>query len=413
MAKMPRVLMLIENCPVPEDLRVWDEAVALHEAGMAVSIIGPKGRKQEESYVCLEGIHIYRYRLPVLGTGVVSYCAEYGIALLMTFLLSVKVLFQRGFDVIHAANPPDFFFVIGLFYRVFGKKFVFDQHDPAPEMFQVKFKGETRKATLLQKALLFLEYCSYRTSQVVITSNHSQKCFAVERGRVLADRVFVVRNGPKLERMRLVEPEPALKIGKRYLLGYVGVMGDQDGVEYTLYALDHLVHKLGRDDVALMLIGDGDSLPALRKLTSELRIESYVNFVGWVTPENVSSYLSTADVGLVPDPQNGMNEYCTMVKTMEYMALGKPIVAFDLAETRFSAQEAALYATPNSVEDFAEKIVALLDDEESRCRMGVFGQRRVEEELGWEHSKGHLLVAYKRLFATLPVPAPTLEASNV
>jgi len=241
---------------------------------------------------------------------------------------------------------------------------------------------------------------------MVITSNLSQKRFALERGHAPTDKVVVVRNGPDLQRMRLVTPEATLKMGKRYLLAYVGVMGEQDGVEYTLYALHYLIYIRSRKDISIILIGDGDRLPALRDLACDLRLDGYVNFVGWVAPKDVSHYLSAADVGLVPDPQNGMNEFCTMVKTMEYMALGKPIVAFDLAETRISAQDAALYAIPNLVEDFAEKIAILLDDEETRRRMGTIGQRRVKEELSWEHSKGHLLTAYSTLIGTLPAPSP-------
>lgn len=413
MTKMLKVLMVVENIPVPGDPRVWAEAKTLRDAGMLVSIICPKGQTQQESYTCLDGIHIYRYRLPVQPASIKGYCAEYGIALLMTFWLSLKVLFQRGFDALHAANPPDFFFIIGLFYRLLGKKFVFDQHDPAPELFLAKFKGQSGKSKHLQKLLLFLEYCSYRTSQIVITSNLSQMQFALERGHIPARKVFVVRNGPNLQRMRRVAPDPALKMGKRYLLAYVGVMGKQDGVEYTLYALHHLVHKQCRKDVSLMLIGDGDRKPVLCNLARDLRIENCVNFVGWVEPEDIPRYLSAADVGLVPDPQNGMNEFCTMIKTMDYMARGMPIVAFDLAETRFSAQEAALYAIPNRVEDFAEKIAMLLDDEETRYRMGTIGQRRVKEELNWEQSKEHLLAAYRTLFGTLSIPSRTLKTSNL
>lgn len=404
MKKIPKVLMLVENLSVPGDPRVWAEAMTLRDAGMLVSIICPKSQKQRESYVCLESIHIYRYTRPE-GTGIKGYCVEYSFALLMTLLVSFKVLLQRGFDVIHAANPPDFFFVIGLFYQLFGKKFVFDQHDPAPEMFLAKFKGQSKRSMFLQKLLRLLEYCSYRTSQIVITSNLSQRQFALEHGHAPAHKVFVVRNGPDLQRMRLVTPELALKMGKRYLLAFEGIMGEQDGVEYALYALDHLVHKRGRKDVSLILVGDGDRQRAARDLSCDLHLESYVNFVGWVAPEDVSHYLSAADVGLVPDPQNGMNEFCTIIKTMEYMALGKPIVAFDLAETRVSAQGAALYAIPNRVEDFAEKIEILLDDEETRCRMGMIGRRRIEEELSWEYSKGHLLAAYSTLFAVSPVPS--------
>lgn len=214
MKKIPKVLMIVENLSVPGDPRVWAEAMTLRDAGMLVSIICPKSQKQRESYVCLESIHIYRYTRPE-GTGIKGYCVEYSFALLLTLLGSFKVLLQRGFDVNHVANPPDFFFVIGLFYQPFGKKFVFDQHDPAPEMFLAKFKGQSKRSMFLQKLLRLLEYCSYRTSQIVITSNLSQRQFALERGHVPAHKVFVVRNGPDLQRMRLATPELALKMGKR------------------------------------------------------------------------------------------------------------------------------------------------------------------------------------------------------
>jgi glycosyltransferase involved in cell wall biosynthesis len=408
-----KVLMLVENISVPGDPRVWAEATTLRDAGILVSIICPKGKNQQESYTCLEGIHIYRYRLPVQAASVKGYCAEYGIALLMTFWLSLKILFRRGFNVIHAANPPDLFFIVGLFYRLFGKKFIFDQHDPAPELFLAKFKGQSGKSKHLQRLLFLLEYCSYRTAKRVITSNLSQRQFALERGRVPEHKVCVVRNGPNLQRMRRVVSDPALKLGRRHLLAYVGVMGKQDGVEYTLHALHHLVHKQGRTDVALLLIGDGDRKPALCDLAHKLCIDEYVNFVGWVAPDDIPYYLSAADIGLVPDPQNGMNEFCTMIKTMDYMALGMPIVAFDLAETRFSAQSAALYAIPNSVEDFAEKIALLLDEEEIRLKTGSYGQKRVREELSWEQSKEHLLALYREIFGPLSVPSRVLETSNI
>jgi glycosyltransferase involved in cell wall biosynthesis len=394
--------MLVQNLPAPADPRVWAEATALRDAGFRVSIICPKGRTYQEARACIDGIHIYRYWVPTHAGGFKGYCVEYCISLLMTFWLSLKVLLRQGFDVIHAANPPDVFFVLGIFYRLLGKKYVFDQHDPTPEMFRAKFKGSSVR---IYKLLLFLESCNYRTSHLVITSNLSQKRFAIDRGHCSPQRVFVVRNGPNLHRTRPVPPEPELKAGRRYLLAYVGVMGTQDGVENTLYALHHLVHERGRQDVSLVLVGDGDCVPPLRALVHALHLESFVNFAGWADPEDVPRYLSTADVGLVPDPQNGMNEFCTMIKTMEYMATGKPIVAFDLAETRFSAQDAALYAVPNRVEDFAQKVETLLDDEDARHRMGVIGLRRVEEELGWEHSKEHLLAAYKTLFRTVAMPS--------
>ena len=240
---------------------------------------------------------------------------------------------------------------------------------------------------VLYRLLLFLERCSYRTAHIVITTNLSQKRFAVERGHCHVGKVFVVANGPEFERIKLVTPEPELKRGRRYLLVYVGEMGVQDGVENTLYALHNLVHERGRQDVSLVLMGDGSCAPTLHALAHELELDEYVHFTGWVGAEDIVRYLTVADVGLTPDPENGLNEYCTMVKTLEYMAMGKPLVAFDLAEARYSAQDAALYATPNLVEDFASKIESLLDDEELRLKMGAIGRKRIEEALNWDRDK--------------------------
>jgi glycosyltransferase involved in cell wall biosynthesis len=402
MSHLPKVLMLVQNLPAPADPRVWAEATTLRKAGLRVNIICPKGPRHREKRACIDGIHIYRYWVPMHAGGLRGYCVEYSISLIMTFWLSLQVLLRQGFDVIHAANPPDIFIVLGIFYRFLGKKYIFDQHDPAPEMFQAKFQKSSAR---IHKLLLYLERCSYRMSHLVITSNLSLKRFAIERGRCLPQKVFVVRNGPSLQRLRRVATDPTLQVGRSYLLAYVGVMGTQDGVENALYALDHLVHKRGRQDVALVLVGDGDCVRSLREIVQKLHLESYVQFAGWVEREDVPRYLAAADVGLVPDPQNGMNEYCTMIKTMEYMAQGIPVVAFDLAETRLSAQGAALYATPNLPEDFADKIDALLCDEEARRRMGVLGRERFERELSWEHSKEHLLDAYRTLFRALPMAA--------
>lgn len=396
MVTMPKILMLVENLPVPADPRVWAEATTLQQRGCQVSIICPKGcSHDQESYVCLDNIHIYRYRLPTLKSKFLAYLAEYSVALLMTFLLCLKVWVRSGFDVIHAANPPDVFFIIGLFFKLFGKRFVFDQHDLSPELFQVKFKG---RLTLLYRLLLVLQRWSYRTADVVIVTNSSQRRIALERGHCSPDKVFVVRNGPALESMQPITPGPDLKKRRGYLLAYVGVMGAQDGVEYALYALHDLVYKRGRQDVSLVLMGNGEAVPHLQALAHALQLNEHVHFTGWISRADINRYLSVADVGLIPDPQNGLNEYSTMVKAMEYMAMGKAIVAFDLAETRVSAQEAACYARPNLVEDFADKIEVLLDNEELRLSMGVTGCKRIKEQLSWDHTKEPLLRAYEMLF---------------
>src|SRR5437660_3096686 len=264
MRKVRKVLMLVENLPVPADPRVWAEATTLRDAGFQVSIICPKGPvKHQEAYICIDRISIYWYQLPASSNKFTSYFAEFGTALFKTFWLSWKVLLRHGFDAIHAANPPDLFFLIGLFYRLFGKKYIFDQHDLAPEMFLVKFHDRKLSAgkgsrKFIHKLLLFFERCSYRVAHQVIVSNLSQKWIATERGHCSPARVFVVRNGPDLKRLQPVPPEPELKRGRPYLLAYIGVMGQQDGVEYALYALHELVHKRKRQDVSLVLMGDGD-----------------------------------------------------------------------------------------------------------------------------------------------------------
>ncbi len=396
MAETYKILMLTENTHAPADTRVWAEATTLRDYGFQVSIISPKGSTMDrESHVCIEGIHIYRYQLATIAHKHNVYILEYIIATFMTFLLSFKVLFRHGFDVIHTANPPDLFFLIGLFYRLFGKKFIFDQHDLSPEVFQVKFKGSMK---LLHRLLLFLEWCSYQTAQVVITTNASQKRFAIERGHCHPDKVFIVRNGPRLNRIKLVPPEPELKRGRRYLLAYAGSMETQYGVDYALYAVHDLIYKRGRQDVSLVLMGGGGQLSALRALAHELQLDEYVHFTDWLLAEDVVRYLTVADVGLTTCPKNAHNDYATSIKTMEYMAMGKPGVAFDLTETRISAQDAALYAQPNLAEDFANKIECLLDNEELRVRMGALGRKRIEEILNWDHDKINLLLAYKKLF---------------
>jgi glycosyltransferase involved in cell wall biosynthesis len=411
MPKANKVLMVVENIPVPPDRRVWPEAVTLHENGYQVCIISPKGTTEfRESYICIAGIHIYRYSLPTIGSKYLAFIGEYGIALFMTFLLSLKVLFRHGFDVIHAANPPDLFFMIGLFYRPFGKKFIFDQHDLAPEMFQVKFKDRMR---VLRKLSNLFAHWSYRTAALIITSNVSQKRMAITLGDCVPGKVFVVRNGPDMQSFKPVTPEPGLRRGRRFLLAYQGVMAIQDGVEFALYALHELVYKRGRQDVSLVLMGDGEQASMLHALSQRLNLDEYVNFTGWIDKEEILRYLTVADIGLSPDPQNGLNEYSTMIKTMEYMAMGKPIVAFDLLETRFSAQEAALYAVPNSVEDFADQIENLLTDKELRCKMGTLGRRRIEEALSWEHSKKHLLQAYETLFLARSEPCLAADSATL
>ncbi|HUF21509.1 MAG TPA: glycosyltransferase family 4 protein [Burkholderiales bacterium] len=389
-----RVLMLVENLPSPFDRRVWQEAGALRDAGYIVSIICPTGRGYERRFEAIDGIHIYRYRLPVEAAGAAGYAVEYGIALAASFALSWRVFFTRGFDVIHACNPPDLFFLIGGFFKLFGKKFVFDHHDLNPELYEAKFG----RRDFFYRLMLKLERWTFRAADVSIATNDSYRRIAIDRGGMPAGRVFVVRSGPSLERLQILPAEARLRCGRRFLVGYVGVMGKQEGIDYLLRAVHRIVHELGRSDVHFGLVGGGTSLEEMKAYAVELGVADFVTFTGRVPDRELLAMLNTADVCVNPDLANDMNDKSTMNKIMEYMALGKPIVQFDLAEGRVSAQQASLYARKNDAADLADKLLQLLDDPEQRARMGEFGRRRVTEKLEWRHEVPGLLAAYDALW---------------
>jgi glycosyltransferase involved in cell wall biosynthesis len=390
-----RVLIIVENLPCPFDRRVWQEARTLAAHGARVSIICPKARGFEKGREDIDGITIYRHPMPIEASGALGFAAEYAWALLAQFILSLRVLLERGFDAIHACNPPDTLFLIGRFYRMFGKKFLFDHHDICPELYHAKF----RRRDLLYRLLCVLERATFRTADVAIATNESYRRIALGRGGLSPERVFVVRSGPDLARLRLLPPNPALKRGRRYLVGYVGVMSRQEGIDLLLAAVRHIVHLRKRRDIHFGLVGDGTELNALRELAWRLNVHDYVTFTGRVPDAELLAMLNTADVCVNPDVASEMNDKSTMNKIMEYMALGKPIVQFDLTEGRVSAQQASLYARCNDVVDLAEKILALIDDEPARERMGRFGRERVLGALSWEHQEPHLLAAYQALFA--------------
>ena len=390
--------MLVENLPSPFDRRVWQEALALRDAGHAVSIICPTGRGYEKRYEVIEGVHIWRYSLPTEGAGALGYAVEYSVALVKAFYLSLKVALVRGFDVVHACNPPDLFFLIGGFFKLFGKKFLFDHHDANPELYEAKFG----RRDLFWKLMCWLERMTFRTADVSLATNESYRRIAVERGGMPPERVYVVRSGPSLERMRITAPDEKLKKGKRYLIGYVGVMGRQEGIDLLLQAARTLVFDLGRKDVQFGMVGGGTSLDEMQKLARELGLSEYVTFTGRVPDVQMLAMLNTADICVNPDVANPMNDISTMNKVMEYMALGKPMVQFDLTEGRYSAQDASLYARRNDPADFAAKIAELIDDPQKRARMGAFGRRRVQEALEWRYEVPKLLAAYATLFADRP-----------
>ena len=391
-----RILFIIENLPSPFDRRVWQEATTLKQNGHEVSIICPTGPGCEKKYECIDDIHIYRHNLPFEADGALGYAIEYSAALFWEFYLAFKVLFTRGFDAIHACNPPDLIFIVGGFFKLFfGKKFLFDHHDINPELYEAKFG----RRDFFYKLMVWCERLTFKTADVSIATNESYKKIAIERGGMNPEKVHVVRSGPKLDRLKILEPVTALKKGRCFLVGYVGVMGKQEGIDYLLRAARHIIRGKGREDVHFGLVGGGTELEALKAYAEELGIADYVTFTGRAPDQLLLEMLNTADVCVNPDVANEMNDKSTMNKIMEYMALAKPIVQFDLAEGRFSAQQASLYAQHNDEVDMAEKILALLDDKDQRQRMGEFGRNRVINELEWSYEVPKLLAAYKDLFA--------------
>lgn len=397
-----RILILVENLPVPFDRRVWMEATTLVAAGYGVSVICPQGDYAERREV-RDGVSIYRYPLPSLA-GVIGHVLEYGWAVPVTFLLTWVVLLREGFDVIQSANPPDLFFLIGGFFKLFGKKFVFDHHDLVPEICETRWRG--RKRRLLRRLCEWAERATFRTADRVIATNHSYREVALTRGKVPAERVVVVRSGPSRGRFRAVPPRPELKEGRPFLVAYLGVMGPNDGLEYLLQSIAYIVHTLRRTDIGFVLIGSGDLQPQLIASSQELRLDPYVRFTGRIPDADVIAFLSSADVCVAPDPKDALNDLSTMNKIVEYMALGKPIVAYDLREARVSAGDAAVYATPNDPVEFARHLIELLAAPQRCHAMGVEGRRRFETTLAWEHQADALLALYRELIGAPLESAP-------
>lgn len=390
-----KVLIIVENLPVPFDRRVWQEARALRDAGAEVSIISPTAKGYEEREVVLEGIRIFRHPLPVEANGLKGFLLEYATALIHETRLAWKILFRHGFDTIHACNPPDLIFLVALPFKLIGKRFIFDHHDINPELFEAKFK----KRGPLWLGLCLVEWLTFKAADVVISTNESYRAIARGRGGRNAGDVFVVRSGPDLSRVRPVAPDQSLAEGRRFLVGYVGVMGEQEGIDLLLNAVHHLVKAKGRADIKFILVGGGPSLESLKTLSRKMGLEEHVTFTGRAPDELLFRVLSSADVCVNPDRVNPMNDKSTMNKILEYMAFGKPIVQFDVTEGRRSAEDASLYAHANDPIDFADKIEELLADPERRATMGAIGRRRVEQELAWTFEVPKLIAAYLRATA--------------
>lgn len=388
------VCIVVQNLPVPFDRRVWLECQALRNHGYEVSVVCPKGNG-DPTYQVLDGIHLFKYRPFPPITRQALFVAEYVYSILATLLNLARAWKRRPFGIVQVCNPPDVLWTAAApFKLLFRVTMVFDQHDLCPELYESRF---TQPSSAVHRALLLTERITYALSEHVIATNCSYRGLALRRGRKCEADVTVVRTGPDPDRMCRGEPDPSLRRGHRYLLAYLGVMGPQDGVDLALRAMHHIVHNRGRSDVALTLIGDGDAGKDLRRLAAELRLDGYVEFTGRAPDALVARILSTADIGLSPDPKNPLNDVSTMNKTMEYMSFELPVVAFDLIETRVSAGDAALYAEPNLVEHYAGAILDLLEDETRRKNMGAAGRRRIEDLLAWRHQVPHYVGVYDRL----------------
>ena len=391
----PRVLIIVENLPVERDTRVRRECQTLVDAGYGVSVICPRGRDTQVDLPELRLVDVRRYGPPPEGRSKLGFAWEFLYSWLATAGLTVKLFATSGFDAIQACNPPDTYFAIALPFKAVGRRFIFDHHDLAPEMFVSRYGN---KNVVVLGILRALELMTFLTADHVISTNESMRHIALTRGHKKADSVTVVRNGPLLDRTEHRRPRSELKHGRHFLCCWVGVMqGIDDGVQLALRAIHHLIYVIGQRDCHFAFLGDGEAFDRMRALAEDLHILDYVDFTGWVSQEVVTDYLLAADVGLQPNPKTPRIEMATAIKTMEYMARGLPVVAFDVRETRRSAGDAAVYAKGDDVATYAELVHDLLQDPVRRAEMGRIGRRRVADELAWEHQEKRYLEIYDRV----------------
>ena len=388
-----KILMLLPNNYFMKDVRVWSEAILLTENNWKVLVIS-QGKPEEKRFEVIKGISIYRFpELPAFYS-IIGYGFEFFYSSLVCFLFSLYVLFKEGFDIIHAHNPPDTLVFIGLFYKLLDKQFIFDHHDLTAELYCSKF---SRINKAIYETLLLLERFSCKIADLVITTNKSYKNIEIQRDKISSKRIFIVRNGPALDIIKPYYYDVNTGTNRNQIIVYAGRINKQDGVDYFLRAVKFLIYNLDKKKIHIKIIGDGDALHSIKVLANQLQINNYIAFTGWLSQESLMNYLSAADICVSPEPSNPLNDKSTFIKIMEYMALGKPVVSFDLLETRFSAQNAAVYAKPNDERDFAKKIVLLMDNSKLRKKMGEFGRKRVEKELAWECVSKPLLQAYNSL----------------
>ena len=389
----PSCVIIIENLSAPADRRVWQEAIALRDAGWTVSIICPRSKKHPEDFETLEGIDIHRHPAPIEASGKLGFLVEYSWALFFEFIYLIRVYRRRGFDVIQACNPPDLIFLVALPFKLLGKKFVFDHHDVNPELYVAKFK---RKG-MFHKLLLLAERLTFRSADLVISANETYRQIAIERGNKSPEDVVTVYSVPDIKRFYRVAPNAALRGDARIVLGYVGVIAEQDGVDSLVAAMGHLVNRFGYHDVRAVIVGDGTELATLRDQCRKLGLDGVVTFTGFLSGEDLRAALSSFDIGIIPDPVNAYNDKISMNKVFEYSALGIPSVSFQLSETRRLLGDVGTYAVDATPEGLAEACRILIDDDEARIAAGRRAKDRADERFIWSHEAHALVTAYEKM----------------
>lgn len=391
--KHRHVLMLVENQSVPADPRVWREALALSGAGRSVTVICPKAFAAHKSVERRNGIVIRRYPPPTEFPGKASVVYGYAYSVLCQLTLAFMVYLRLPFGIIHAANPPDLLFLVALPFKLFGARFVYDNHDLAPELYCVRYD---RGRDLLYHVLRLLEGISCRLADAIVTSNESAGHVLRKRHPRTTAAMFTVRNDP--------EPDDFLtgtqSTADVPTLLYLGSINRQDGVIQLIRALLLLRERWPLSRFKCVVVGTGDSLSDVRAAVRSSGLESLVGFAGYVSARTaVHEYLRRADICLEPAPANLVNVHSTFIKIMEYMAAGRPIVAFDMPETRYSCgDESALLVNPGDIEGFAAAIHCLLEDSQLRSRLGAAGRARIVGGLNWYCSRVILIGAYDTLY---------------
>lgn len=388
--------MLVENNNYTQDVRVRNEAESLTQAGFRVTVICP-ARDRSFSHADVDGVRTYNYPRPPDGNGMIGYVMEYSYSLFMMGIITFYVFVRYGFSAIHAHNPPDILVLIALFYKLLGKRFVFDHHDLSPELYYARFygKGNSKMYNLLKR----FEILSCRVADRVIATNESYKAIEMDRAGIAPDKITIVRNGPDMAVTDYPAKDQTPASNQPVIIGYLGVIGHQDGADYLVRAVEHLVSQLGCTQIQCVVAGTGDALDDVKALTHELDIANYFKFTGWINREDIPDMLRSFDICVAPEPSNDFTDHSTMIKILEYMAFSKPIVAFDLPEHHHSAGDAALYATNNDVKELASLIASLIKDPARRKKMGELGRQRIRDNLAWEHQERKLVEMYSNLLS--------------